>query len=59
MRKLFFRTLVGLACGCTFQLLGCDSQKIADIVAGNVRTTAVDVSTFVVESLVNQAFGLQ
>lgn len=58
MRNRLFRVLCGVACGCSFQLAGCQSQQIADILVGSVKSTAVEVSTFVVESIVDDAFGL-
>lgn len=58
MRKRLFRVLAVIACGGSFQMLGCDSQNIGDIVASGVRDTAVEVSTFATESLVDQALGL-
>ncbi len=59
MRKRLFRVMGVVACGCSFQLIGCESQQIADILAGSVKNTAVEVSTFVVESFVDSAFGLE
>ena len=47
-----------IAVGCSFQLNGCQSQQIGDILAASVRTTAVEVSTFIVEALVDEALGL-
>lgn len=59
MGKRLFRMMGVVAFGFSFQFLGCDSQEIGDILVGNVKTTAVDVSTVVVESLVDNAFGIQ
>lgn len=59
MCKRLFRVMGVIACGCSFQVIGCDSQEIADVLAGSAKNTAVEVSTFVVESLVNSAFGLE
>lgn len=59
MSKRWFRVMGVIACGCALQLAGCQSQQIADILAGNVKATAVEVNTFIVESFVNNAFGLE
>ncbi len=58
MKNRMFRMMGILSCGCAFQLLGCNSQDLADILIAGVRTTAVDVTTFVVESSVDRAFGI-
>jgi len=59
MRKRLFRVVAVIVCGCSFQLFGCESQQIGDIVASSIKGTAVDVSGVVVESLVDGALGLQ
>ena len=59
MRKRLFRIMGVLACGCSFQLLGCESQQIGEILVGGIRSAAVDVGTFVVESIVDEALGLE
>ena len=58
MRKRLFRVMTVVACGCSFQLIGCESQQIADILASSVKNTFVEVGTFVVESAVENAYGL-
>lgn len=58
MKKRVFRAVSLLGCGFALQFLGCNSQDLADIVIGNIRATAVDVTAFTVESAVDNAFGL-
>ena len=59
MRKRLFRVVGVMVCGCSFQLLGFESQQIGEIVAGSIKSTSVEVSTFVVESFVDEALGLE
>ena len=59
MRKSLIRVIGVMLFGCSFQLIGCESRQIADILAASVKNTAVEVSTFVVESFVDNAFGLE
>ena len=58
MRKRLMKAMGILACGCAFQLTGCQSGNIAEIVASGVRDTTVAVATFAVEAVVNNAMGL-
>ncbi|MFQ5495244.1 MAG: hypothetical protein ACE5EX_07660 [Phycisphaerae bacterium] len=58
MRKRFYRVVGVMACGCAFQLLGCQSRQIAEILADSAKGTAVEVSTVVVEAFVDQVLGL-
>ena len=59
MRKRLLHALSLLVYGCSFQLAGCESAPIGAIVAENLRNTVVDVGTFVLESIVDDALGLE
>lgn len=59
MRNRVLRVLGVVACGAAYQFAGCNSQDLADILGENVKSTAVEVSTFVVESVVDNALGLE
>lgn len=59
MRRRMFRAIGVIVCGCSFQLVGCNNQEIADILAVGVKSTAVEVSTFFVGSFVDNAFGIE
>ncbi len=59
MRKRLMQAMGILACGCSFQLAGCQSGNIAEIVAGGLRDTTVAVATFAVEAVVDNALGLE
>jgi len=53
MRNRLLRIVSVVAIGCSFQVVGCDSQQLADILNNSVKSTAVDVTTFVVEAAVD------
>ena len=59
MRKRLFHALSLCVYGCSFHLVGCESERIGAIVTENLRNTVVDVGTFVLESIVNDALGLE
>ncbi len=59
MGRRMLRTMSVIAIGCSFQIIGCESEQIGEIVAASIRSTAVEVSTFVVESIVDDALGLE
>ncbi len=59
MKNRMFRVMGVLSCGFVMQFMGCNSQKLADILIDSVRTTAVEVTTFVVASSVDNALGLE
>jgi len=50
MRNRLLRVFSVIAIGCSFQVVGCDSQELANILTDSVKSAAVDVTTFVVES---------
>lgn len=58
MRKRFWRLAGAVALGGCFQLAGCVGGQVAEILADNIRDTAVELGTFFIESLVDQALGL-
>jgi hypothetical protein len=59
MSKSLFRVVGVMLFGCSFQFLGCDSGKIAEVLASSVRDTAVEVGTIALESFVDGALGLE
>ena len=59
MHKRLFRVMTVVVCVCSFPLLGCDRRQIEDIMVGGVKSTVVEVSAFVVESFIDDAFGLE
>ena len=59
MRNRLLHVLGLLVYGCSFQLIGCESEQIGEIVAHNVKNTVVDVGTLVLESIVDHALGLE
>ena len=59
MRKRMSRVVGAVALGCSFQLIGCESEQIGEIVAESIKTTAVEVSTFLVESFVDEILGME
>lgn len=48
-----------IVCGCCLQLGGCGSEAIGDILATHIKTTAVEIGTFLIESGVDNALDLQ
>ncbi|MFQ5590907.1 MAG: hypothetical protein ACE5HE_07085 [Phycisphaerae bacterium] len=59
MCQRLLRIVGVLFCGSAFQLLGCASEQVGEIVARGMKSTAVEVSTLVVGSIVDNAFGLE
>lgn len=54
-----FRKFVGLvAFGCCFQLVGCESNSVVEVIAEGIKTTAVDVSALFFDALVDRALEL-
>lgn len=58
MRMRVCRLIGGIIFGCTLQFGGCDSTQLNEIVARNIKTTVLDVGTFVLESTLDDALGL-
>ena len=59
MRSRFMKVMQILVLGCCFQLAGCQSQQITDILATSFKDTAVEIGTFVIESILDNAFPTQ
>ncbi len=59
MRRRWPRVLGLVAGGWVFQVAGCANMDIAELVAEGFRDTAVQISTYYIDLLVNNAWELE
>lgn len=59
MRRRWRRVLGLVASGWVFQAAGCANMDIAELVAAGVRDTAVEVSSYYIDLLVNNIWELE
>lgn len=59
MRNRWRRVLGVVASAWVFQVAGCANMDIAELVAAGVRDTAVQISTYYIDLLVNNAWELE
>jgi hypothetical protein len=59
MRSRLGRMLTCGAIGYCLQIASCSSEEIAEILAQNISDTAAQITAFVVESRLDELFGLE
>ena len=58
MRNRKFRTVMMLAMGYSFQVLGCQSEELGAFLAESIKDVAVGAGSIVVSAALDEALGL-